>query len=114
MLQELRFSIIKMFSYIKKLRFKLQGGFLLRPLTIALILGIAGALLSQLEEWIPALNAWVPTILFPTKSDPAVAQLILSTIASAMMTVVSIVFAVLLMTLTLASSQFSPDRKSVV
>jgi len=86
----------------------LRGGFLLRPIIMAVLLGITGALLSQLEEWMPAMSAWVPTILFPSKSDPAVAQLILSTIASAMMTVVSIVFAVLLMTLTLASSQFSP------
>ena len=36
------------------------------------------------------------------------AQAILTTIATATMTVVSIVFAILLMTLTLASSQFSP------
>ena len=97
-----------MITYLRKLRFTLQGGFLLRPLTLALGLGIAGALLSQMEEWMPAMNAWVPTILFPSKSDPAVAQIILSTIAAAMMTVVSIVFAVLLMSLTLASMQYSP------
>src|ERR1017187_11034409 len=97
-----------MAGFLRKTRYTLRGGFLLRPVFIAVMLGIAGALLSQLEEWVPSLNAWVPTILFPTKSDPALAQLILSTIASAMMTVVSIVFAVLLMTLTLASSQFSP------
>jgi len=37
-----------------------------------------------------------------------VAQVILSSIATSIMTVVSIVFAILLMTLTLASTQFSP------
>lgn len=46
-------------------------------------------------------------MLFPSRSDPQVAQVILGGVA-AMMTVVSIVFAILLMTLTLASMQFSP------
>jgi uncharacterized membrane protein len=50
----------------------------------------------------------VPTVLFPSHADPQVAQVILAGIAASMMTVVSIVFAILLMTLTLASMQFSP------
>ena len=41
-------------------------------------------------------------------ADPQVAQVILAGIAASIMTVVSIVFAILLMTLTLASMQFSP------
>jgi len=61
-----------------------------------------------MEERIPALGAWVPTILFPSRQDPQTSQLILSAIATSIMTVVSIVFAILLMTLTLASTQFSP------
>jgi len=81
---------------------------LLRPLIIALTLGFAGALLTWLEETFPALGQLVPTGLFPSHSDPQVAQVILSGIASSIMTVVSIVFAILLMTLTLASMQFSP------
>jgi uncharacterized membrane protein len=52
----------------------------------------------------------VPTTLFPSHEDPQVAQVILSVIATSTMTVVSIVFAILLMTLTLASMQFSPLR----
>ena len=95
-------------SFIRKTRFLLHSGFLLRPLILAVSLGVAGVLLSQLEEWVPEINAWVPAVLFPSKSDPAVAQVILSTIASAIMTVVAIVFSVLLMTVTLASMQFSP------
>ena len=47
-------------------------------------------------------------MLFPSHSDPQVAQVILGGIAASIMTVVSIVFAILLMTLTLASMQFSP------
>ena len=88
--------------------YNLRGGFLIRPLTIALALGGAGALLSWLEEEFPAASAWVPTVLFPSHADPQVAQVILAGIAASIMTVVSIVFAILLMTLTLASMQFSP------
>ena len=88
--------------------YTLRGGFLVRPVLIALSLGCAGALLSWLEESKPALSAWVPQMLFPSQADPQVAQVILGGIAASIMTVVSIVFAILLMTLTLASMQFSP------
>ena len=88
--------------------YNLRGGFLLRPLAIALTLGCAGALLAWLEQSFPVLGGLVPVALFPSRSDPQVAQVILGGIASSIMTVVSIVFAILLMTLTLASMQFSP------
>ncbi|HEX7565591.1 MAG TPA: DUF2254 domain-containing protein [Bradyrhizobium sp.] len=88
--------------------YALRGGFLIRPLAIAMMLGIAGAVLSSLEEAIPGISAWIPSTLFPSHEDPGVAQIILSSIATSIMTVVSIVFAILLMTLTLASTQFSP------
>ena len=88
--------------------YNLRGGFLVRPLTIALALGFAGASMSWLEEEYPAVSAWVPSTLFPSHHDPQVAQVILAGIAASIMTVVSIVFAILLMTLTLASMQFSP------
>jgi len=93
---------------IRQLLFNLRGGFLLRPLSIALVLGSIGALLSEMEEAFPALNAWVPRTLFPSHADPQVAQIILAGIAGSIMTVVSIVFAILSMMLTLASMQFSP------
>jgi len=88
--------------------YNLRGGFLIRPLTIALVLGFAGASMSWLEEEYPAVSSWVPSTLFPSHADPQVAQVILAGIAASIMTVVSIVFAILLMTLTLASMQFSP------
>ena len=88
--------------------YNLRGGFLVRPLTIALALGCLGAFLSWLEESDPAFGNWVPRLLFLSRSDPQVAQVILAGIAASIMTVVSIVFAILLMTLTLASMQFSP------
>jgi uncharacterized membrane protein len=88
--------------------YNLRGGFLVRPLTIALTLGCIGALLSWLEESNPAFGNWVSKVLFLSRADPQVAQVILAGIAASIMTVVSIVFAILLMTLTLASMQFSP------
>jgi uncharacterized membrane protein len=86
----------------------LRGGFLIRPLLIALAFGAVGALLSSFEEQEPALSTWIPQALFPAHQDPQIALTILASIAGSIMTVVSIVFAILLMTLTLASTQFSP------
>jgi uncharacterized membrane protein len=94
--------------WIRQAIYSLRGGFLVRPLVIALTLGCAGALLSWLEETYPVLNRWMPAVLFPSHTDAQVAQVILGAIATSIMTVVSIVFAILLMTLTLASMQFSP------
>ena len=93
---------------VRNILYSLRGGFLVRPLTVALVLGFLGAFLSESEEAFPALSAWVPRALFPSHNDPQVAQAVLSGIATSIMTVVSIVFAILLMTLTLASMQFSP------
>jgi uncharacterized membrane protein len=94
--------------FIRRVQNDMRVGFLIRPLLIALIIGASGMYLSFFEEMHPHIRNWVPSALFPTTEDPAVAQLILSNISTAMMTVVSIVFAILLMTLTLASTQFSP------
>ena len=88
--------------------YALRGGFLIRPLVIAVVFGAVGAVLSSLEESTPEISAWIPHTLFPSNEDPGVAQMILSSVATSIMTVVSIVFAILLMTLTLASTQFSP------
>ena len=93
---------------LRRAIYNLRGGFLVRPLTIALALGCAGAFLSWMEEEVPSVSGWVPKVLFPSHADPQVAQVILAGIAASIMTVVSIVFAILLMTLTLASMQFSP------
>ena len=94
--------------FVRRTLYILRGGFLVRPMVIAILLGIAGAMLSSMEEHYPWLSGWVPRALFPSRSDPQVAQVILAGIAASIMTVVSIVFAILLMTLTLASMQFSP------
>ena len=93
---------------LRSAAYALRGGFLVRPLVIAVLLGLCGAVLSSIEEAVPGLSSWVPATLFPSHQDAQVAQVILSVIATSIMTVVSIVFAILLMTLTLASMQFSP------
>ena len=72
------------------------------------MLGSIGNLLPHIEESYPEIAAWVPQAIFPSREEPLVAQSILGAIAATVMTVVSIVFAILLMTLTLASMQFSP------
>ena len=81
-----------------------RGGFLLRPFTIALALGALGLTAASLES---AARASFGAVL-GSPFDPQIAQVILSDVATSIMTVVSIVFAILLMTLTLASMQFSP------
>jgi uncharacterized membrane protein len=99
---------IRLPLWVRHVMYNLRGGFLVRPLTIALALGCTGALFSWIEETVPGAGDWVPRALFPSHADPQVAQVILGGIAASIMTVVSIVFAILLMTLTLASMQFSP------
>jgi uncharacterized membrane protein len=93
---------------LRSAAYALRGGFLVRPMVIAVALGLCGAVLSSAEEAAPFAASWVPSTLFPSRQDPQVAQVILTVIATSIMTVVSIVFAILLMTLTLASMQFSP------
>ena len=93
---------------LRSAAYALRGGFLIRPSIIALVLGTCGAVFSSIEETHFWLASWVPHTLFPSSADPQVAQSILGVIATSTMTVVSIVFAILLMTLTLASMQFSP------
>ena len=95
-------------TFLRHIIYALRGGFLVRPMVIAVVLGLAGTILSSLEESYPVLAAWVPSVLFPSRADPQIAQVILAGVAASIMTVVSIVFAILLMTLTLASMQFSP------
>jgi uncharacterized membrane protein len=95
-------------AWLRHAMYNLRGGFLVRPLIIALTLGCAGAVFSWLEETFPFVSGFVPRALFPSHADPQVAQVVLGGIAASIMTVVSIVFAIVLMTLTLASMQFSP------
>ena len=51
--------------------YALRGGFLIRPLAIAVVLGIAGAALSSLEETTPQISAWIPNTFFLRTRTPA-------------------------------------------
>src|SRR6516164_8365038 len=103
-----RTSRMRVPLFVRTALYVLRGGFLIRPLLISLVLGLIGMILSSAEESFPVISAWVPHALFPSRADPQIAQIMLAAIAGSIMTVVSIVFAILLMTLTLASMQFSP------
>jgi hypothetical protein len=54
--------------------YALRGGFLIRPLVIAVVFGAMGAVLSSLEESAPEISAWIPHTLFPSREDPGVAH----------------------------------------
>ena len=54
--------------------YALRGGFLIRPFVIAVLLGAAGAVMSSVEEAVPAIHLWIPEILFPSREDPQVTQ----------------------------------------
>ena len=51
----------RLFPLLRNAMYALRGGFLVRPLVIAIALGLCGAVLSSLEETVPALSAWVPS-----------------------------------------------------
>jgi len=58
---------------LRRAMYNLRGGFLIRPLTIAVVLGCAGAFSSWLEEEFPAASAWVPRSYShrtPTRKSP--------------------------------------------
>jgi uncharacterized membrane protein len=88
--------------------YTLRGGFLVRPLAIALLMGAAGAVVPLIEGQAHFLDSWVVRLPILVVHDAASAQGVLSAIIGAIMTVVSIVLSVLLVALTLASMQFSP------
>ena len=71
---------------LRQVTYNLRGGFLVRPLIIALTLGCLGSILSFLEESVPEFSDFVPKVLFPSHSDPQVAQVILGGIAASIMT----------------------------
>jgi hypothetical protein len=72
---------------IRSAMYALRGGFLIRPLLISLALGLTGMILSSLEEGYPVVSAWVLYALFPSRTDPQIAQIMLATIAGSVMTV---------------------------
>lgn len=81
--------------------FDLTSGLLFRPGLIIVALGLLGVLVPPLEaRLLPHASAWLGT-------EPASAQVLLGTVAGSMMTVISVVYSILLVALSLASMQFS-------
>ena len=93
---------------IRHTLYDLRGGFLVRPLVIAFVLGALGAALPRLEGSFGVFAQLLGARVGGIAADSASAQGILGAVIAAVMTVVSIVLSVLLVALTLASMQFSP------
>ena len=87
---------------------EMRGGFVLRPGAITLVMAALAIGLSNLEERITSVPAWNDLLdrVFPP--EPEAAHVVLGTIAGSMITVVSVVYSILLVVLTFASTQFSP------
>ena len=93
---------------LRQATFNLRGGFLVRPLTIALALGLAARCCPGWKRLSLRLATLRPECSFRLTPIHKWRNSFWGGIAASIMTVVSIVFAILLMTLTLASMQFSP------
>jgi hypothetical protein len=78
----------------------LRASMLVVPATITAAMGLSAVVLEQLELALGLRVDWLAV-------EPATAQVVLATLAGAMMTVVSVVYSVLLVALSLASVQFS-------
>jgi uncharacterized membrane protein len=93
---------------LRQVAWELRHGLLARPAGITLVYALLALGMLVAERQFPGLTAAATRIAFVKQEDIAGSQLILATIAGSMMTTISIVFAVLLMALSLASLQFSP------
>lgn len=92
---------------VRQILHDLRAGMLFRPGVITAAYGALGFAAVALERRFPPSpgglrHAWA------AGADPAASQLVLSTIAGSTMTIVSIVYSLLVMALSLASMQFSP------
>lgn len=92
---------------IRQILHDLRTGMLFRPGLITAAYGALGFAAVTLERRFPPSpgglrHAWM------AGADPAATQVVLGTIAGSMMTIISIVYSLLVMALSLASMQFSP------
>lgn len=100
---------------MSRLRFLLRqhaydadGGLLVRPGLVVSGLAIAAVALPYAEERASLLRAVGLRLTWAVPAEPAAVQVVLATIAGSVMTVVSIVYSVLIVAMSLASVQFSP------
>jgi len=79
-----------------------------RPTLILVVLAALAVALPFAEERVGMLRAVGRRLTWAVPDEPAAVQVVLGTIAGSVMTVVSIVYSVLVVALSLASTQFSP------
>lgn len=94
--------------FLRQVVWELRHGLLARPAAITFAYALLAIGMLVAERQLPGLTDAATRFAFIRHEDVAGSQSILSTIAVSMMTTISIVFAVLLMALSLASLQFSP------
>jgi uncharacterized membrane protein len=87
--------------YVQQLVYDLSTGLFARPATWTATLAATALLLPPLER------AFAPELSALLSTEPGSAQVVLGTLAGSMMTVVSVVYSILLVALSLASVQFS-------
>jgi uncharacterized membrane protein len=100
------FAVVQRF--LRHALYALRGGFLVRPLAMALLIGSFGIAVPFIEEQFHVFDSWAVHLPVLVVHDAVSAQGVLAAIIGAIMTVVAIVLSVLLVALTLASMQFSP------
>ncbi len=79
-----------------------------RPALMLLFLAVVAVALPYVEERSAVFRAIGRRLMWAVPDEPAAVQVVLGTIAGSVMTVVSIVYSVLIVALSLASTQFSP------
>ncbi len=92
---------------LRQVRYDLRGNLLFVPALVMVAHVTAGLAAPALEAILVARFPLAAAAAGVVSVEPATAQLVLSTVASAIMTVVSVVYSVLLVALSLASMQFS-------
>lgn len=92
---------------LRQVRYDLRGSLLFVPALVMVAHVTAGLAAPTLEAMLVARFPLAAAAAEVVSVEPATAQLVLSTVASAIMTVVSVVYSVLLVALSLASMQFS-------
>jgi uncharacterized membrane protein len=93
---------------VRQLWYDLHTGLLFRPVIITIALSVLAGFLVVFHEKYFATSTLEHLWPFVFAGDMAAAQVVLSTLSSSMITVVSIIYSILVMALTLASMQFSP------
>jgi uncharacterized membrane protein len=91
--------IVRVDFSLRQILWDLRAGMLWRPALITVSYGLLGLSAVAIERRLPA--GWSSNWL--VGADPAAAQLMLGTVAGSMMTIVSIVYSLLVMALSLAS-----------